>query len=109
MNGKLGFALTIAMVIASVPALAQDAAAAAWKKGNCTMCHGADGSGSTPAGKAMGARDLRVPEVQKQTDAEIAKIVSDGRKKMPPFKNKLSEKEIAAVVSFVRGLAQPAK
>ena len=91
-------------------AVAQDAAAAAaWKKGNCTMCHGADGSGSTPAGKAMGARDLRVPEVQKQTDAEIAKIVSDGRKKMPSFKNKMSEKEIAAAVSFVRSLAQPAK
>lgn len=110
MNGKLGFALTVALAIASVPAVAQDeAAAAAWKKGNCKMCHGADGSGSTPAGKAMGARDLRAPEVQKQTDAEIAKIVAEGRKKMPAFKNQLSEKELAAVVSFVRGLAQPAK
>ena len=110
MNGKLGFALTVALAISSVPAVAQDeAAAAAWKKGNCKMCHGADGSGSTPAGKAMGARDLRVPEVQKQTDAEIAKIVSDGREKMPAFKNQLNEKELAAVVSFVRGLAQPAK
>lgn len=109
MNGKLGFALTIGMALASVPGFAQDEAAAAWKKGNCKMCHGADGGGSTPAGKAMGARDLRVPEVQKQTDAEIAKIVSDGRKKMPAFKNQLSEKEIAAVVSFVRGLALPAK
>ena len=78
-------------------------------KSKCLMCHGADGSGSTPAGKAMGARDLRAPEVQKQTDAEIAKIVAEGRKKMPAFKNQLSEKELAAVVSFVRSLAQPAK
>lgn len=111
MNGKLGFLLTIAIALASAPAIAQDVAAeaAAWKKGNCKMCHGADGSGSTPAGKAMGARDLRVPEVQKQTDAEIAKIVSDGRKKMPAFKNQLSEKEIAAVVAYVRTLAKPAK
>ncbi|MCM2315489.1 MAG: cytochrome c [Thermoanaerobaculia bacterium] len=109
MYGRLGFALTVALAIASVPAVAQDQAAAAWKKGNCKMCHGDDGSGSTPAGKAMGARDLRVPAVQKQTDVEIAKIVADGRKKMPAFKNKLSEKEIAAVVSCVRSLAQPAK
>jgi len=28
---------------------------------------------------------------------------------MPPFKNKLSEKEIAAVVGFVRKFAPPAK
>jgi mono/diheme cytochrome c family protein len=98
------------MAFAGTSALAGDPAEdAAWKKGNCKMCHGDDGSGSTPAGKAMGARDLRLPEVQKQTDEELAKTVEAGRKKMPAFKNKLSEKEITAVVGFVRGLVRPPK
>ena len=102
--------LILAIATFSVPAFSQDPAGdAAWKKGNCKMCHGADGSGETPAGKAMGARDLRLPEVQKQTDAEIGKLIADGRKKMPAFKSKLNEKEIAAVVSFVRRLVPPAK
>ncbi|MGK2859617.1 MAG: c-type cytochrome [Thermoanaerobaculia bacterium] len=110
MNRSLGAVFTIAIALSSVSAFAQDPAEdLAWKKGNCKMCHGTDGSGSTPAGKSMGARDLRLPEVQKQTDAEIGKLIADGRKKMPAFKNQLSEKEIAAVVSFVRRLASPAK
>jgi len=110
MNSSRGLLLTMAIAFVSLSAFAQESAeAAAWKKGNCKMCHGADGSGSTPAGKSMGARDLRLPEVQKQTDAELARLIADGRKKMPAFKNKLSEKEISAAVSFIRELAGPAK
>ncbi len=110
MNRSLGVALLVAYAIVAGTASADGAAEeAAWKKGNCKMCHGEDGSGSTPAGKAMGARDLRLPQVQNQTDAELAKLVSGGRKKMPAFKTKLSEKEIAAVVGYIRRLAKPAE
>ena len=102
--------LTMFVVAFALPALAVDPASeAAWKKANCKMCHGEDGSGSTPAGKTMGAHDLRLPEVQKQTDDELTKIISDGRKKMPPFKNKLSAAEIKAVIGYVRTFAKPAK
>ena len=37
-------------------------------KANCVLCHGADGSGNTTAGKALQAKDLRSDEVQKQND-----------------------------------------
>lgn len=75
---------------------------AAIYKAKCAACHSADGSGSSPMGKKMGIRDLGSPEVQKLTDAELTKITTDGKGKMPPFKGKLSAEEIAAVVKHVR-------
>ncbi len=38
---------------------------------NCVLCHSADGSGGSPTGKAMHAKDLRSDEVQKQSDAAL--------------------------------------
>ena len=71
-------------------------------KAKCAACHAADGSGSSPMGKKMGLRDLGSPEVQKMSDAELAKITSDGKGKMPAFKGKLSPAEIDAVVQHMR-------
>lgn len=75
---------------------------AALYKAKCAACHAADGTGSSPMGKKMGLRDLGSPEVQKMTDAELTKITADGKGKMPPFKGKLSDEEIAAVVKQIR-------
>ncbi len=95
-----------ALVLAAVPASAQEGPAAFEKK--CAMCHGKDGSGETPAGKALKARDLRLPEVQKQGDAELVAWVSAGRPgKMPAFKDTLTAKEIKAVVAHLRTLKKP--
>jgi mono/diheme cytochrome c family protein len=66
--------------------------------------HAADGSGSTPTGKAMKVRDLRGDDVQKQSDAELAKTIGDGKGKMPGFGKTLSAEHIANVVSFIRTL-----
>jgi mono/diheme cytochrome c family protein len=74
-------------------------------KQNCAPCHGTDGSANTPAGKSLHARDLRSPEVQKLSDAAIAKQIREGKNKMPAFKN-LDEGQVAALVGFVRGLAK---
>lgn len=95
-----------ALVLAAVPAPAQEGPAAFEKK--CAMCHGKDGSGETPAGKALKARDLRLPEVQKQGDPELTAWISAGRPgKMPAFKDSLSPKEIKAVVAHLRTLKKP--
>ena len=75
---------------------------AATYKAKCTACHGADGSGQTPVGKSLKPKDLRSPDVQKMSDAEIATILSDGKGKMPP--SKLSPDDIKAVIGYVRGL-----
>src|SRR5436309_487413 len=75
-------------------------------KAKCAACHGADGSGQTPMGKSMKLRDLRSPEVQKQTDKELFMLVSDGKGKMPAFKAKLTQADIDAVVSYIHSLGK---
>jgi len=96
-------AAAVTLLIAPA-AFAEDAAAIF--KAKCAMCHGADGSGQTSIGKSKKIRDLRSPEVQKQTDKEIYEWISDGKGKKSGFKNKLSEAEINSLVAYVRGLAR---
>jgi mono/diheme cytochrome c family protein len=71
-------------------------------KTNCSLCHGPDGSGDTPTGKALKAKDLRSDEVQKQSDAELAAIISKGRGKMPAFGSKFSPGVINSLVAYIR-------
>jgi cytochrome c6 len=65
----------------------------------CVVCHGKDGKGS-PAGLKLGAKDLTK---LKDSEAEIVKVVTNGKGKMTPFKGKLSDEEISAVAKFVKG------
>lgn len=92
---------TLILVIA-VPAMASDGAAL--YKTSCTTCHGANGAGDTPAGKAMKVRDLKAAEVQKQTDVELTKVISGGKGKMPAYGKKMSTADIQAVIAYVRTL-----
>lgn len=93
---------TLAATLVAAPAVFADAAAT--YKGKCAMCHGADGKGQTPMGKNMKLRDLGSAEVQKLSDADLTKIVADGKAKMPAFKAKLSADEIKGLVAFMRTL-----
>jgi mono/diheme cytochrome c family protein len=77
---------------------------AALYKAKCSACHGPDGSGQTTMGKKMNLRDLRSPEVQKQTNAELTKIITDGKNKMPAYKGKLTDPEIKDLVTYLRSL-----
>jgi cytochrome c6 len=73
-------------------------------KDKCIGCHGADGSGDTPVGKAQKAGDLRSAPIQGQSDAQLALTVSKGKGKMQPFGKKLTQDEITAVVKYLRTL-----
>jgi cytochrome c6 len=75
-------------------------------KANCLVCHAVDGSGNSPSGKALKAKDLRSDEVQKKSDAELADGIAKGQGKMPPFGKKLKEEQIQQLVSYVRQLAK---
>jgi mono/diheme cytochrome c family protein len=82
------------------PAVAQDAAATF--KAKCAMCHGADGKG----GK-MGTKDFASPDIQKQSDAQLAEAISKGRPpKMPSYAGKLTDTEIKDLVTYIRGLGK---
>jgi cytochrome c6 len=75
-------------------------------KTNCTLCHSEDGSGSSPTGKAMKAKDLRSSEVQNQTDAELAAVITKGRGKMPAFGAKIKPDDVTKMVAYIRTLAK---
>jgi mono/diheme cytochrome c family protein len=83
----------------------QDDADKIYKK-NCVLCHAADGSGGSPSGKALGAKDLRSELVQKETDAELANFITQGKGKMPAFGKKLKPEDIKQLVAFIRALPQ---
>jgi cytochrome c6 len=75
-------------------------------KAKCAMCHGADGAGSTPTGKALKVRDLGSADVQGQTDAQLTDIVTNGKGSMPAYKGKLTDEQIKGLVGFIRSLAK---
>lgn len=74
-------------------------------KTKCTVCHGANGDGNTAAGKGLKMRDLRSGEVQKRADSQLTTILHCGKGKMPGYEGKLSDEQIAQLVSYVRSLA----
>jgi mono/diheme cytochrome c family protein len=94
------------MLFTTLAAAEEPAGATLYRQKTCATCHGADGSGNTPAGKAMKARDLRAAEVQNKSDEELAATIADGRGKMPAFKSSLSAAQIRELVTFIRGLAK---
>lgn len=108
MNRKLArnavLSLALAGAICVAPARADDAAAL--YKAKCAGCHAPDGSGSTPAGKALKVGDLRTDEVQKKTDPQLIEITTAGKDKMPAFKDKLTADQIKALVAYIRDLAK---
>src|SRR5690349_2588076 len=86
----LATVLAVALVVIALPLLADAGPdAAALYKSKCAMCHGPDGAGQTPSGKAMKVRDLRSAEVQKMTNKDLNAAIADGKGKMPAYKAKL--------------------
>lgn len=103
MTGMKRF-LPLLLVLLFVPAAGAQGNAEATYKAKCAGCHGPDGAGATPAGKAMKARDFHSADVQKETDAEMTEIISNGKNKMPKYAAKLKDAEIKELVAYVRGL-----
>jgi mono/diheme cytochrome c family protein len=107
MNLKIKASLLMAGII-SVAGIASGADAAANWNQHCASCHAKDGSGNTTMGKKNGAKDYRDAKVQAEvTDAKAAEIIKNGvteggKSKMKGFKDKLSDDEIKALVSYVR-------
>jgi mono/diheme cytochrome c family protein len=101
--------MKVSMIVALLGAGALSSAgapAADLYKGKCVMCHGADGSGATPMGKKLNLKDLRSPEVQGQTDAQLSETIENGKGKMPGQKDRLSKDEIRDLAGHVRALSK---
>ena len=100
-----GAAVALLMGLMVGPAAWGDGDAATLYKQKCTPCHSADGSGSGSMGKTLKIRDLRSPEVQKQSDAELTAIISKGKNKMPSYEKTLKPEDIAGLVGYIRSIA----
>jgi mono/diheme cytochrome c family protein len=73
---------------------------------NCQSCHGADGHGETPAGKALKAVSLIDPKwATPEAIPAIEKAIREGGPRMPAMKAKLTPEEIAAVARYAQQLA----
>lgn len=74
---------------------------------HCKACHGENGK-PTDLGVGLEARDFTNADwAAKVTDEKIIKQITDGTpEKMMPFKEKLSQDEIKALVPVVRSFAK---
>jgi mono/diheme cytochrome c family protein len=73
-------------------------------KSKCQMCHAADGSGNTPAGKSTKARAFDSPEVLKLSDDDLLKITKSGQGKMPAYAGKIPDDQLKAVIAYIHTL-----
>jgi mono/diheme cytochrome c family protein len=96
--------ICLAILVLSSGARAQSDTAKVYKT-NCVLCHAADGSGSSPSGKAMKAKDLRSHEVQEKSDADLAEFITKGKDKMAAFGKKLKPDDIKQLVAYTREMA----
>ncbi|HZZ56356.1 MAG TPA: cytochrome c [Opitutaceae bacterium] len=100
----------VAALTLALPAAARADAPAQWNT-LCASCHGKDGAGHTRAGHLLGVKDLTSADYQKSftDDAAFADIKNglkkDGRVKMKPFSDRLSDADIRALIAYVRSLA----
>ncbi|HZZ39883.1 MAG TPA: cytochrome c [Acidobacteriaceae bacterium] len=87
----------------AMSAVAQQPGEATYKA-KCAMCHGADGTASTPVGKSMKLRSLRSPEDVKATDDMLFKQTREGVGKMQGYAGKMTDAQIRDVVAYIRTL-----
>jgi mono/diheme cytochrome c family protein len=93
----------VSLLTVSTMGLAQNSGADIYKS-KCQMCHAADGSGNTPAGKSSKARPFDSPEVLKLSDDDLIKVTKSGRGKMPAYAGKLTDDQIKDVIAHIHTL-----
>jgi mono/diheme cytochrome c family protein len=112
---KIALTIALAAVFSALPLNAQDSSensggAQSAFRTKCSGCHGADGSGNTDVGRTLKVPDLHSPEVQKQTSAQLADVITNGKNsRMPPFKSILTTQQIQDLVQYIRHLPSAQK
>jgi mono/diheme cytochrome c family protein len=97
---KLFIVIVAAALGISGIAYADDAGKENFEK-KCATCHGKDGTGKTPMGEKLKAKDLTATAV---AEDKIMAAMQNGipDKKMPAFKDKLSDDEMKGVAAYVK-------
>lgn len=74
---------------------------------NCATCHGPAGKGDGPAAAALNPKPANFSKgVFKygNKDADIAKLIKNGKGSMPPWGSMLKDKDINDLVGYIRTL-----
>jgi mono/diheme cytochrome c family protein len=87
------------LALALAPALPRAADGAELYRRKCASCHGADG-----AGGARKLGPLSSPELQAMSDEDLFSAIARGSRdgKMPPFRGRLADDELRAIVAHLR-------
>jgi cytochrome c5 len=108
MNVNIRAIITVLTLVAATTAWAADAAAgkAVYTK-KCKICHGAQGQGNPGMAKVLKVeiKHLGSKDVQKKSDDQLKKDITEGVGKMKPVKG-LSATDVDNIVAFVRSLKQ---
>jgi mono/diheme cytochrome c family protein len=81
--------------------------AGVFKAKGCPVCHGANADGNTAIGKKNNIPDFHSSAVQSQLDAELAKIMTQGKGPISSSAHKsknLSADQVKAVIAWIRSL-----
>lgn len=72
----------------------------------CSSCHGKDGKGNPAMAKMFkvepSALDMTSAATAGKSGTDLAAVIRDGRGKMPAYKAKLSDGEIASVAAYLK-------
>jgi len=102
-NTRISLVLAAVVFLAGSASFAQSPGEATYKA-KCQMCHGANGAADTGMGKATKALPVGDPSVKALSEEEMFTVTRNGKLKMQPFKDKLSDREIRDVVTYFRTL-----
>jgi mono/diheme cytochrome c family protein len=104
--------LSFVVALLGALAVASTAAAADLELGKkvyaakCASCHGADGKGNA---KMAGMLKITIPDLsgsKEKSDAELLKLLAEGKKPMPAFAKGLSKDEMESVLSYTKALVR---
>lgn len=86
-------------------------AARALYSNECTQCHGDRGKGDGPEARSHFPLPADLSDATRMstvTDGAIFYQISEGRRPMPSFKNRMTQDQLWQLVLLVRSFAQPA-
>lgn len=95
--------LTVVISLACAAAFAQSSGSGIYIP-KCAGCHGTNGIVVSAPAKSMGALDASDPYIVSLSVDQMFASVKNGKDRMPPFKNRLTDAEIMAAVAYFRAL-----
>ena len=107
---KIAVVLMCLVVVMMVGAAAAQDNPMTLYKSKCAACHGTDGNADTPMAKKQNIKSFKDPSVQKQSEDELMKMISDGGPKALPThqfgKKGLTPDQVKALAGYVKQLGK---